>query len=56
MKTIFGHARTVIASYDGTGPGFVDRLILRDTLAHAAVEIKTFDQDFARLDKVALLE
>lgn len=55
MVTALGYARAVIANYDGTGPGLVDRLIRRDLLAHAE-EVKTFDRDFTRLEQVTLLE
>ena len=49
-----GHALAVLKAYEEKGPGFVDRLIRMDFLDDAP-EIKTFDQDFAKLDNVTLL-
>ncbi len=50
-----GHAHSVLADYQGTGPGLVDRIIRLDLLQSAA-EIVTFDADFAKLDKVRRLK
>ncbi|MFH2092333.1 MAG: hypothetical protein ABIJ31_08210 [Pseudomonadota bacterium] len=55
MITVSGHAFTVLKEYQGTGPGFVDRLIRKDFLDHAD-EILTFDKKFSMLPCVTLLD
>lgn len=54
MIATTGHAISVVNTYEGTGAGFVDRLIRMDLLDHA-YEVRTFDRDFAKLDNVTLL-
>jgi predicted nucleic-acid-binding protein len=51
MITPSGHSLTVLCEYDGTGAGFVDRLIRAEAL-DSAQEIVTFDKKFARLPNV----
>ena len=51
MITPGGHSLTVLCEYEGTGAGFVDRLIRAEAL-DSAQEIVTFDKKFARLPNV----
>ncbi len=51
MITSGGHALAVLTEYEGTGAGFVDRLIRAEALNNAQ-EILTFDKKFARLPNV----
>ncbi|MCK5542695.1 MAG: PIN domain-containing protein [Desulfobacterales bacterium] len=55
MITLSGHALTVLKEYQGTGAGFVDRLILKDLLDYAN-EIFTFDKKFSKLSCVTILD
>ena len=49
-----GNAAGVLADYQGTGAGLVDRLILADLLVHAD-RLVSFDKDFCRLPGVHAL-
>ena len=51
MITPSGHSLTVLCEYEGTGAGFVDRLIRAEAL-DSAQEIVTFDKKFAKLPNV----
>ncbi len=55
MVTPSGYASIVLNDYQGTGAGFVDRLIRMDFLGHAN-EIVTFDRKFSKLPDVTKLD